>query len=113
MKGYIWGRSVEPLLDSLSIQQSTPTPTPTPPQIKTKIDTEASTPQRGFDLIILSDLIFNHSQVSTLTISSVIPLQPTPNNNNSQLTAMVCLLARCAAKNMRRDIITLLPTTPK
>ena len=38
-KGYIWGRPVHPLLEPLSL----------------------SSPK--FDLIILSDLIFNHSQV--------------------------------------------------
>lgn len=41
MKGYIWGRPVKPLLDALRTSE------------------RAS----GFDLIILSDLIFNHSQV--------------------------------------------------
>ncbi|PCH45119.1 hypothetical protein WOLCODRAFT_78055 [Wolfiporia cocos MD-104 SS10] len=41
VEGYIWGQPVERLL---TLQQG-------------------STPHRGFDLIIMSDLIFNHSQV--------------------------------------------------
>jgi nicotinamide N-methyltransferase len=44
MQGYVWGRPVEPLLDALQGSSSEPT--------------------SGFDLIILSDLIFNHSQAS-------------------------------------------------
>ncbi len=44
MQGYIWGHAVEPLLALLPAQS------------------EAD--ERAFDLIILSDLIFNHSQVS-------------------------------------------------
>ncbi|GLB43079.1 putative S-adenosyl-L-methionine-dependent protein methyltransferase that trimethylates the N-terminal glycine 'Gly- 2' of elongation factor 1-alpha, before also catalyzing the mono- and dimethylation of 'Lys-3' [Lyophyllum shimeji] len=44
IQGYIWGRSVNPLLDAL-------------PNIGTL---------PGFDLIILSDLIFNHSQHDAL-----------------------------------------------
>ena len=44
-KGYIWGHSIHPLLASLSIP---------------------SIPKQGFDLIILSDLVFNHSQVRSV-----------------------------------------------
>ncbi len=44
--GYVWGRPVEPLLEPLSASAT------------------AEAPGRAkFDLILLSDLIFNHSQV--------------------------------------------------
>lgn len=45
VQGYIWGHPVKPLLDAL--------PSTADPKL--------------FDMIILSDLIFNHSQVRTRT----------------------------------------------
>ena len=44
-QGYIWGRSVDKLLDLLSKDSGDST---------------------GFDVIIMSDLVFNHSQVRDL-----------------------------------------------
>ena len=56
-KGYIWGRPVDPLLDLL----------------------RAPNPRRGFDLIIMSDLIFNHSQVGP-SIARALALHFTANS---------------------------------
>jgi hypothetical protein len=51
VQGYIWGQPVGPLLQEL------------PP---------VSAGPKGFDLIILSDLIFNHSQVRNILCSNCI-----------------------------------------
>ena len=56
--GYVWGSSVDPLLAEL--RQDTDTDTAT----KSDADaTDAGPNTSNFDLILLSDLIFNHSQV--------------------------------------------------
>jgi hypothetical protein len=52
-KGYIWGRPIQPLLDSLPTSPIAPT-------------------AKGFDLIILSDLVFNHSQVRSIIPHSLV-----------------------------------------
>jgi hypothetical protein len=52
-KGYIWGRPIQPLLDSLPTSPIAPT-------------------AKGFDLILLSDLVFNHSQVRSIIPHSVV-----------------------------------------
>ena len=51
--GYVWGNPVGSLLDALLPG----------PDTATQVDTEPGPGTTGFDLIILSDLIFNHSQV--------------------------------------------------
>ncbi|CAG8567254.1 13988_t:CDS:2, partial [Racocetra fulgida] len=48
--GYIWGKNTGPLLDAISSQQNS----------------QSITKRSYYDLIILSDLIFNHSQHSAL-----------------------------------------------
>ena len=53
--GYVWGSSVDPLLAAL-LQQDTATESDAE-------HTAAGSDMRKFDLILLSDLIFNHSQV--------------------------------------------------
>ena len=56
--GYVWGSSVDPLLAALLKDAAT------------EPDADAADPdeKNSFDLIILSDLIFNHSQVRLLFI---------------------------------------------
>jgi len=52
--GYVWGSFVDPLLGALL------------PETATEPDVDANAdagPATSFDLILLSDLIFNHSQV--------------------------------------------------
>ncbi|KAG9312659.1 putative methyltransferase-domain-containing protein [Chiua virens] len=56
-QGYLWGRSIDNLVASLP---------------------ENREPWRGFDLIILSDLIFNHSQHEALLNSCELCLTPRP-----------------------------------
>ncbi|KAF9819705.1 hypothetical protein IEO21_01970 [Rhodonia placenta] len=56
VKGYIWGHPVAPLMEMLP-------------------ETEAS---RGFDLIIMSDLVFNHSQHNALLKTCEQVLRPSP-----------------------------------
>jgi nicotinamide N-methyltransferase len=46
VRGYVWGQPVDPLLRALSAETA-----------------DAEAPRASFDLILLSDLIFNHSQV--------------------------------------------------
>ncbi|KAF8059837.1 hypothetical protein FPV67DRAFT_1564496 [Lyophyllum atratum] len=58
IQGYIWGRAVEPLLDAL--------PKPI---------------SQGFDLIILSDLIFNHSQHDALLATCELALARIPSGS--------------------------------
>jgi hypothetical protein len=71
VQGYIWGQPIGPLLQEL------------PP---------VSAGPKGFDLIILSDLIFNHSQVSPFIATySVI----TSINTN-------IISARCTAQHLRK-----------
>ncbi|KAG6816372.1 hypothetical protein H0H87_006645 [Tephrocybe sp. NHM501043] len=54
VQGYIWGRSIDSLLEPISRPGSNP----------------------GFDLIILSDLIFNHSQHDALLTTCDLALLP-------------------------------------
>lgn len=51
-QGFVWGHSPKPLLDHLSLTN------------------DADKPQEGYDLLLLSDLVFNHSQHPAL-VSSV------------------------------------------
>lgn len=64
VRGYIWGRPVEPLLEPLS-------------------------PGAQFDLILLSDLVFNHSEVCFLP--------PSPAHRATLIIWLVGLLASCVA----------------
>ena len=50
--GYVWGQPVDPLLGALS-----------PLPLLDTADATCSPASSSFDLILLSDLIFNHSQV--------------------------------------------------
>jgi nicotinamide N-methyltransferase len=50
--GYVWGSPVDPLLAALP-----------PDTADTNRDDDDASPVARFDLILLSDLIFNHSQV--------------------------------------------------
>ncbi|TFK35131.1 nicotinamide N-methyltransferase [Crucibulum laeve] len=59
VKGYIWGHPVAPLLDSIPFN----------------VDSES----QQFDLIILSDLIFNHSQHKAMLQSCQLALSATSN----------------------------------
>lgn len=56
VQGYIWGHNVAPLLEAID-------PEPVDPAM-------SSTGTGGFDLIILSDLVFNHAAVSNPATSS-------------------------------------------
>src|SRR5882762_4882771 len=71
-EGYIWGHPTQPLIDSLPMS-----PNPI---------------SQGFDLIILSDLIFNHSQVRSVVLPPSIQYPHTHYG----------MPARCPPKNMRR-----------
>ena len=70
--GYVWGSSVDPLLAAPALLEDTETET------ETALDADASPDTSNFfDLIILSDLIFNHSQVrhrSSSSSSSSLPI---------------------------------------
>jgi hypothetical protein len=57
--GYVWGKPVDLLLRALWPLSDT-------------ADTDA--PRASFDLILLSDLIFNHSQVRHPPLSVYLPL---------------------------------------
>jgi nicotinamide N-methyltransferase len=70
--GYIWGRSVEPLLESLAA-----------PQTKTSV---------GFDLIIMSDLIFNHSQHDALLKTCEETLAHIPSSQSAPVQRVPALL---------------------
>ena len=60
--GYVWGTSVDPLRGALL--QDTKTETETGTETEPDPDAAAADPETSyFDLILLSDLIFNHSQV--------------------------------------------------
>ncbi|KAF5378190.1 hypothetical protein D9615_007502 [Tricholomella constricta] len=59
IQGYIWGRPIDPLLNALP---------------KTH-------PEPSFDLIILSDLIFNHSQHDALLTTCEAALAPAPSES--------------------------------
>lgn len=63
VQGYIWGRPVESLLDALS------------PSLGSS---------EGFDLIIMSDLIFNHSQHDALLRTCRLALAPLRDQDQSQ-----------------------------
>jgi nicotinamide N-methyltransferase len=56
--GCVWGSSVDPVLAALLRQQDTAT--------ESDADAAAGPDTSKFDLILLSDLIFNHSQVRQL-----------------------------------------------
>ncbi|KIJ67324.1 hypothetical protein HYDPIDRAFT_84429 [Hydnomerulius pinastri MD-312] len=62
-QGYIWGQPVDNLLATLPLDRD---------------------PQRGFDLIILSDLIFNHSQHDALLKSCELCLTPLPGTSTEE-----------------------------
>ncbi|KZP25858.1 hypothetical protein FIBSPDRAFT_368717 [Athelia psychrophila] len=64
---YRWGQTVVPLLDLLP----------------------KSSPVRGFDVIILSDLVFNHSQHIALLQSCLDTLAPHPSNCSEETKATV------------------------
>ena len=60
--GYVWGTSVDPLRGALL--QDTETEPDTETETEPDADAAAADPETSyFDLILLSDLIFNHSQV--------------------------------------------------
>ncbi|GAW02648.1 nicotinamide N-methyltransferase [Lentinula edodes] len=59
VQGYVWGHSIHPLLASLQ--------------------NESNSNEDLFDLIILSDLIFNHSQHDSLFKTCRLALKPSPN----------------------------------
>ncbi|KAJ3899233.1 putative methyltransferase-domain-containing protein [Lentinula edodes] len=59
VQGYVWGHSIHPLLASLQ--------------------NESNSNEDLFDLIILSDLIFNHSQHDALFKTCRLALKPSPN----------------------------------
>ncbi|KAF8840293.1 hypothetical protein BDN67DRAFT_968794 [Paxillus ammoniavirescens] len=71
IQGYIWGQPVDSLIAAL------------PP------DRE---PSRGFDLIILSDLIFNHSQHDALLRSCELCITPIPSQGTPLTTPPPCVL---------------------
>lgn len=52
--GYVWGKPVDPLLRALW---------PLSDDVDADADADRDAPRASFDLILLSDLIFNHSQV--------------------------------------------------
>ena len=52
VRGYVWGRDVEPLLAA------------------TATATDGDAPRAKFDLILLSDLVFNHSEVGAPPFSA-------------------------------------------
>ncbi|KAL1297470.1 hypothetical protein AAFC00_004995 [Neodothiora populina] len=58
-RGYLWGANVEPLLSMLPSNKTSFTTT-------TTTTTESETPQRKFDILILADLLFNHSEHTRL-----------------------------------------------
>jgi nicotinamide N-methyltransferase len=60
--GYVWGSSVDPLRGPLVVQD-TETATESDADTDADIDAAAGPDTSNFDLILLSDLIFNHSQV--------------------------------------------------
>jgi nicotinamide N-methyltransferase len=65
--GYVWGSSVDPLLAALLQDTAT----------ESDADAAAAGPDTSnFDLILLSDLIFNHSQVRPPIIIIVIASLP-------------------------------------
>jgi len=73
--GYIWGHSTQVLLDSL--------PMPLIPPSK-----------QGFDLIILSDLVFNHSQHNALlkTCEDALTLPPSESAQSAEVPAPTVLV---------------------
>jgi len=68
--GYIWGHSTQPLLDSLPMSP-------------------VSVAKQGFDLIILSDLVFNHSQHDALLKTCEDALSALPSTEPKQLVPTV------------------------
>ncbi|KAF9077213.1 nicotinamide N-methyltransferase [Rhodocollybia butyracea] len=72
VQGYIWGHAVDPLLDLLN----------SPPS-------NVPSDKNAFDLIILSDLIFNHSQHDALLKTCRLVLRPSASANNSALEPCV------------------------
>jgi len=65
VQGYIWGRPVEPLLDALSACPGS---------------------SGGFDLIIMSDLVFNHSEHDALLRTCKLALKPLHKQDASPLS---------------------------
>ncbi|KAJ4463834.1 putative methyltransferase-domain-containing protein [Lentinula edodes] len=63
VQGYVWGHSIHPLLASLQ--------------------NESNSNEDLFDLIILSDLIFNHSQHDALFKTCRLALKPSPKSSTS------------------------------
>ncbi|RDB18927.1 Protein N-methyltransferase NNT1 [Hypsizygus marmoreus] len=68
VKGYIWGRPVQPLLDELGSTEGL---------------------NSGFDLVILSDLVFNHSQHDALLTTCEQSLSSSPQPKGSSQTPSV------------------------
>ena len=60
--GYVWGSSVDPLL-AAALLQDTETETESNADADADAVPVTGPDTRNFDLILLSDLIFNHSQV--------------------------------------------------
>ena len=67
--GYVWGSSVDTLLAATAT--TTTTTTTATLQQDTEIELDTGT-RSNFDLILLSDLIFNHSQVRPSSLSNII-----------------------------------------
>lgn len=62
--GYVWGSSVDPLLAALLQDTDTDTATESDAQAEAaSAGADAGPDTSNFDLILLADLIFNHSQV--------------------------------------------------
>ncbi|KII90355.1 hypothetical protein PLICRDRAFT_529182 [Plicaturopsis crispa FD-325 SS-3] len=89
VQGYTWGQPVAPLLALLAESHDQP---------KAESNTGKATDRGGFDLIILSDLVFNHSQHDALLTTCELALRRpdtlpmSPQTQNTDTTAPPQLL---------------------
>ncbi|PSS37996.1 hypothetical protein PHLCEN_2v179 [Hermanssonia centrifuga] len=67
VQGYIWGQSLDPIF-----------------QVQ-RIDSD----DRGFELVIMSDLIFNHSQHDALLKTAELALKPAPSSSSPEPCLLV------------------------
>jgi nicotinamide N-methyltransferase len=75
--GYVWGSSVDPLLAALRRDTDIDTDTATESDVDADATDAGPADTSNFDLILLSDLIFNHSQVRQPSLpSSSLPSFP-------------------------------------
>ncbi|KAF8220735.1 hypothetical protein L208DRAFT_736660 [Tricholoma matsutake] len=82
VQGYIWGRPIEPLFDALQSSERTP----------------------GFDLIILSDLVFNHSQHDSLLTTCELALSRVVVQLESSTPAVLVFYSHHRPRLAHRDL---------